>query len=85
MWKYNDKIIREGRSWVDSDGVTHPTSWGRWTDAEKTAAGMVWEDDPAPFDNRFWWMPALPKADDGSIVRLMRMAIRCWMKMVSRL
>ena len=64
MWKYNDKIIREGRSWVDSDGVTHPTSWGRWTDAEKTAAGLVWEDDPAPFDNRFWWDADTPKGLD---------------------
>ena len=64
MWKYNDKIIREGRSWVDSDGVTHPTSWGRWTDAEKTAAGLVWEDDPAPFDNRFWWDANTPKGLD---------------------
>jgi len=64
MWKYNDNIIREGRSWVDSDGVTHPTSWARWTDAEKTAAGLVWEDDPAPFDNRFWWDASTPKALD---------------------
>lgn len=64
MWKYNDKIIREGRSWVDSDGVTHPTSWGRWTDEEKTAAGLVWEDDPAPFDNRFWWDADTPKGLD---------------------
>ena len=64
MWKYNDNIIREGRSWVDSDGVTHPTSWARWTDAEKTAAGLVWEDDPAPFDNRFWWDADTPKGLD---------------------
>jgi hypothetical protein len=64
MWKYNDNIIREGRSWVDSDGVTHPTSWARWADAEKTAAGLVWEDDPAQFDNRFWWDASTPKALD---------------------
>lgn len=58
---YNDKIIREGRSWTDSNGIKHPTNWGRWSDEEKTAAGLVWQDDPAPFDNRFWWDATTPK------------------------
>jgi len=62
MWTYNGKRIREGRSWVNADGITHPTSWGRWSDADKTAAGLVWADDPAPFDNRFWWDANTPKA-----------------------
>ena len=35
-----------------------------WSDAEKTAAGLVWEDDPAPFDNRFYWAADLPRALD---------------------
>ena len=64
MWTYNGKHIREGRSWVNADGITHPTSWGRWSDADKTAAGLVWADDPAPFDNRFWWDANTPKALD---------------------
>lgn len=64
MWTYQGKHIREGRSWVNADGITHPTSWGRWSDAEKTAAGLVWADDPAPFDNRFWWDADTPKALD---------------------
>ena len=64
MWTYNGKRIREGRSWKDSDGITHPTSWGRWSAADKTAAGLVWADDPAPFDNRFWWDANTPKALD---------------------
>ena len=63
-WTYNSKIIREGRSWVGIDGVQHPTSWGRWSDAEKQAAGLVWKDDPAPYDNRFWWDADTPKALD---------------------
>ena len=63
-WTYLGKIIREGRSWTNADGVTHPTSWGKWSDDDKQAAGLVWQDDPAPFDNRFWWDADTPKAID---------------------
>ena len=68
-WKYNNIIIRAGRSWIDSDGITHPRNWMIWTDEDKAAAGLVWEDDPAPYDNRFWWDADTPKAlDDGNPV-----------------
>ena len=71
-WKYNDTYIRAGRSWVgtatDEEGntfdVTHPRNWMIWSDEDKTAAGLVWEDDPAPFDGRFWWDANTPKALD---------------------
>ena len=63
-WTFNGKIIREGRSFTDNDGIKHPTNWGRWSDAEKQAAGLVWKDDPAPYDNRFWWDADTPKALD---------------------
>ena len=63
-WKYNTRVIREGRSWVDDAGVTHPTNWGSWSEADKTAAGLVWEDDPAPFDSRFFWDADTPKTLD---------------------
>jgi len=63
-WTFNGKIIREGRSWADNNGIKHPTNWGRWSDAEKEAAGLVWKDDPAPYDNRFWWDADTPKALD---------------------
>jgi hypothetical protein len=55
VWKLNNVAIREGRAWVDANGVTHPRNWGQWADAEKTAAGLVWEDDPASYDDRFYW------------------------------
>ena len=45
---YNNKQIREGRSWKNADGITHPSTWARWSDAEKKAAGLVWRDPPAP-------------------------------------
>ena len=63
-WKLNNKIIRAGRAWTDNNGVRHPKTWVRWTDAEKTAAGLVWEADPAPYDNRFWWDATTAKALD---------------------
>ena len=65
MWKYNGKTIRAGRGWTDSDGNQYPRNWlGLTTDAEKTAAGLVWEDDPAPFDNRFYWSAGVARALD---------------------
>ena len=64
MWTYNGKRIKEGRAWRNADGIQHPTSWGRWSDAEKTAAGLVWVDPPASFDNRFYWDANTPKALD---------------------
>lgn len=71
-WKYNDRIIRVGRSWtgiaLDENGneieVTHPRNWAIWSDEDKVAAGLVWEDDPAPFDSRFYWSAGIPKALD---------------------
>jgi hypothetical protein len=63
-WTFNGKIIREGRSWTGAKGIKHPTGWGRWSEVEKLAAGLVWQDDPAPYDNRFYWDANTPKALD---------------------
>jgi hypothetical protein len=63
-WNYNNRAIREGRSWTDDNGVTHPTNWGSWSEAEKAAAGLAFVADPAPFDNRFFWDANTPKALD---------------------
>jgi len=65
MWTYQGKRIREGRAWKNADGIQHPTSWGRWSDAEKVAAGLVWVDPPASYDNRFYWDANTPKALDN--------------------
>lgn len=55
-WYYQDKLMRAGRVWTDSEGRKYPPQWyGRSTDAEKEAKGWTWVDDPAPFDNRFYW------------------------------
>lgn len=54
-WKHNNRVIREGRGWVSDDGVKHPTNWMSWSDEDKTAAGLVWENDGPSFDARFYW------------------------------
>lgn len=63
-WKYNSSIIRAGRAWTDNDGITHPKNWMIWSDEDKTAAGLVWENDPEPYDNRFYW----GRQDDGTLI-----------------
>lgn len=63
-WKLGNRIIREGRSWKDNNGITHPRNWAIWSDSEKTAAGLTWEDPPAQYDNRFYWDASTPKALD---------------------
>jgi hypothetical protein len=57
-WKYNNVTIRVGKSWIDNNSIRHPKTWSRWSDDDKAAAGLVWEDAPAsetPFDSRFYW------------------------------
>jgi hypothetical protein len=62
-YKYSGKTLRVGKSWKDNDGVMHPASWATaWTAEEKAAKGIVWEDDPAPYDNRFYWSAGVEKA-----------------------
>ena len=62
-YKYSGKVLRVGKAWTDNDGVLHPAQWATaWTDEEKAAKGIVWEDDPAPFDNRFYWSAGVEKA-----------------------
>lgn len=61
-YKLDGKVIKVGRAFTDLDGVTHPAQWVRYSDAEKDAIGLVWEADPVPFDNRFYWADGVPKS-----------------------
>ena len=64
-WKYNNSIIRAGKSWTNDEGATHPKNWASvWSDADKVAAGLIWEDDPAPVDNMFYW----GRQADGTLI-----------------
>lgn len=64
MYTYNERIIRAGRSWTDSNGTKHPTNWMQWTDEEKTAMGLVWQDDPVKYDSQFYFASGTPRAID---------------------
>ena len=61
-YKYSGRIIRAGKAWTDNDGIQHPSNWMVWDDATKTAKGLVWEDDPASFDGRFYWSADVPRS-----------------------
>jgi len=63
-YKYSGRIIRAGKAWVDNDGIQHPANWMVWDDATKAAKGLVWEDEPASFDGRFYWSAGVAKALD---------------------
>ena len=66
-WKYNNVTIRVGKSWIDNNSIRHPKTWSRWSDADKTAAGLVWEEPQegeAPFDNKFYW----GRQADGTLI-----------------
>ena len=54
MWKYGSKTIREGRSWTNDDGVTHPSNWHIWSPSEKAAAGLTEVTPETPPDSRLY-------------------------------
>ena len=65
MWKYSGRIIRAGKSWRDNDGIQHSANWASaWDAAYKASIGLVWEDEPANFDGRFYWSADVPKSLD---------------------
>ena len=44
------------------DGIQYPANWLRLaTPEERAAIGITEEPDPAPYDQRFYWGPGLPK------------------------
>ena len=63
-YKYSGRIIRAGKAWTDNDGIQHPSNWMLWDAATKAAKGLVWEDDAASFDWRFYWSAGVAKALD---------------------
>lgn len=63
-YKYSGRIVRAGKAWTDNDQIQHPSNWMLWDDATKTAKGLVWEDDAATFDGRFYWSAGVAKALD---------------------
>ncbi len=75
--KYGDVELKVGKSWTETDGNMHPAQWMRWTDAEKKAKGLTWEDDvDTSYDDRFYWAKGIKRKladvnvvdDDGNAV-----------------
>ena len=64
MWTYLGRVIKQGRAWTDAEGTQHPAQWYRWSDDEKAAKGLVWDESlqPVPFDNRFYWSAGVEKS-----------------------
>jgi hypothetical protein len=51
-----------------ANGIQYPANWLRLASpAERAAIGITEEPDPAPYDQRFYWGPGLPK-DHGQLV-----------------
>jgi len=66
-WKYNGSTLRPGRAFTGTDGTKYPAVWMRYSDSEKAAIGITWEDPPAseaPYDNRFYW----GRQTDGTLI-----------------
>ena len=66
-WKYNGSTLKVGRAFTGTDGTKYPAVWMRYSDSEKAAIGITWEDPPAseaPYDNRFYW----GRQTDGTLI-----------------
>ena len=66
-WKYDGRIIKEGREFTGTDGTQYPKVWMRYSADEKKAIGITWEDPPAseaPYDNRFY----RGRESDGTLI-----------------
>ncbi len=50
-------------------GINYPANWLRLsTQLDRDRLGIVWEPDPEPYDQRFYWGPGLPK-DHAQLVQ----------------
>lgn len=68
-WIYNGRTIREGRSWTNDSGITHPSNWGQWSNETKAAEGLVFQEPPPPYDSTFYWDANTPKdLDDAPVL-----------------
>ena len=55
MYYLGSKALRQNSSF-EIGGTLYPSNWlQRSTEAEKTAVGITWVDDPIRADDRFYW------------------------------
>ena len=54
-YKHNGRTLQVGRSFTLGD-IMYPANWlQKSTEAERTALGITWEDDPVRADDRYYW------------------------------
>ena len=66
-WKYNGSTLKVGKAFTGTDGTKYPAVWMRYSNSEKTAIGITWENPPASeasYDNRFYW----GRQTDGTLI-----------------
>ena len=63
MFLFNGHPLSPDSAFTDpKTGVQYPANWLRLASPEDRAAiGITEEPDPAPYDQRFYWGPELPK------------------------
>jgi hypothetical protein len=62
MFLLNGHPLSPDSAFVTPDGTQYPANWLRLSGSEEKAAiGITEEPDPAPYDQRFYWGPELPK------------------------
>jgi len=62
MFLLDGKPLSPDVAFTDVNGIQHPANWLRLASPEERAeAGITEVPDPAPYDQRFYWGPGLPK------------------------
>ena len=63
MFIFNNQPLSPDSAFTDpKTGIQYPANWLRLASAEDRAAiGITEVPDPAPYDQRFYWSPDLPK------------------------
>ncbi len=63
MFIFNNQPLSPDSAFIDpATGTQYPANWLRLASPEERAAiGITEEPDPAPYDQRFYWGPELPK------------------------
>jgi len=54
MFKYNERQIKPGKSWIDDNGIKHPSNWNIWSSEEKAAYNIVELIPESPPDSKFY-------------------------------
>ena len=57
--------LRVGRPFTHPDGRQFGGNWNLYTDDEKTALGITYEADPAPFDSKYYYSAGNPRQLDN--------------------